>query len=216
MIISHRKKFAFFASQKTGSKAAGIILRLSGVFDSRDIMIAQPMPSTRTVEMAFPEYNLGEGHDSYEVCHYTPQKAIDAGYITLEQLREYNCFAYLREPEERYKATRLAMLINYRGVVMKQGKRRIQHPAPPQHEFFFVGDEQVVTPLNFAKFDSELKRMLFHIDGIFRHFDYPEILRYNEFNNPNSPAYRYKYDPQQHKRDIEFYKAQRWNNESNF
>ena len=86
MIISHRKKFAFFANQKTGSKAVGLILRLSGIFDENDIMIAQPFPATRTAAIELPAYNIGDRRSS-GVNHMTPSRAIEAGYITLEQLR---------------------------------------------------------------------------------------------------------------------------------
>ena len=86
MIISHRKKFAFFASQKTGSKAVGLVLRLSGIFDENDIMIAQPFPATRTAIIELPAYNLGE-YKSHIVNHMTPERAINAGFITLDQLR---------------------------------------------------------------------------------------------------------------------------------
>ena len=75
MIISHRKKFVFFANQKTGSKAVGLILRLSGIFDEDDIMIAQPFPATRTAIIELPAYNIGE-YQSYMVNHMTPTRAI--------------------------------------------------------------------------------------------------------------------------------------------
>ena len=94
MIISHRKKFAFFANQKTGSKAVGLVLRLSGIFDENDIMIAQPFPATRTAKIELPEYNLNE-HKTHIVNHFRPEDAIEAGFITLEQLREYDCYAFL-------------------------------------------------------------------------------------------------------------------------
>ena len=100
MIISHRKKFAFFCNQRTGSKAVGIFLRLSGIFDENDILIAQPFPATRTARIEIPAYNIGN-YTSDEVNHMTPQAAIDAGFITLEQLREYDCYAFLRNPRDR-------------------------------------------------------------------------------------------------------------------
>jgi len=79
MIVSHRKKFAFFANQKTGSKAVGLMLRLSGVFDKDDILAAQPFPATRTASIELPAYNIGDYNNMGKVTHMTPQDAIDEG-----------------------------------------------------------------------------------------------------------------------------------------
>ena len=78
MIISHRKKFAFFASPKTGSKAVGLMLRLSGAFDEHDIMSAQPFLGTRTAKFELPERNLDE-FKTHLVDHMRPSEAIGTG-----------------------------------------------------------------------------------------------------------------------------------------
>ena len=173
MIISHRLKFAFFANQRTGSKAVGIFLRFCGVFDENDIMIAQPFPATRTARIEIPSYNLGEISNAV-ATHMTPQKAIDAGFITLEQLREYDCYAFLRRPYDRFMAIRASMQVNRNGMFARPGQR-LAGVATPQYEFFYVGDEQVVTPLDFDNYHEELK-MLAEKLGAIRHMDVPEIV----------------------------------------
>ena len=174
MIISHRLKFAFFANQRTGSKAVGLVLRLSNIFDENDIMIAQPFPATRTAQIELPAYNLGE-HDTTVVNHMTPQATIDAGFITLEQLREYNCYAILRDPEQRFFAVRASMQIDRYGNVAMPGRRKCGI-APAQHEFFFVGDEQVVTTLDFDNFHDELEMLVESLGGT-KQMDIPDIFR---------------------------------------
>jgi len=199
MIISHRKKFAFFANQKTGSKAVGLVLRLSGIFDENDIMIAQPFPATRTARINLPEYNLNE-HKTHLVNHFRPKDAIEAGFITLEQLREYDCYAFLREPEQRFLASRASMMMNRQGKIAMPGYRA-GGVAPPQHTFFFVGDEQVVTPLDFGNYEQEI-RMLLEKLGANKQMDVPEI---NKIFGAHM-VHEIKYDPIQHMEDILLYR----------
>jgi hypothetical protein len=195
VIISHRKKFAFFANQKTGSKAVGLILRLSGIFDENDILIAQPFPATRSVAINLPAYNLND-HPSHIVNHMTPQKAIDAGFITLEQLRKYDCYAFLRDPTDRYLASRASMQIDRNGNIAMPG-RRVSGVAPPQFEFFFVDDEQVVTPLDFDKYEQETRMLLMKLGG-YDHIDIPQIHKIFQ----SRLIHDIKYDPRQHTKDI--------------
>jgi len=199
VIISHRKKFVFFANQKTGSKAVGLILRLSGIFDENDIMIAQPFPATRTAIIELPAYNLGE-YKSHIVNHMTPERAIKAGFITLNQLREYDCYAFLREPEERYLATRSSMQMGRNGNIAMPG-RRVAGVPPPQFEFFFVEDEQVVTPLDFGNYEQEIRTMLDHL-GAYTHMDVPQLrttLTAHQIRD-------IKFDPRLHIKDIVLYR----------
>lgn len=200
MIISHRLKFAFFASQKTGSKAVGLILRLSGIFDENDILIAQPFPATRTAIIELPAYNLGK-HQSHIVNHMTPERAIEAGFITLEQLREYDCYAFLRDPEERWLATRASMQMGRNGNIAMPG-RRVAGVPPPQFEFFFVGDEQVVTPLDFGNYEQEIRKMLDHL-GANTQMDVPQLRK----TLPAHQVRDIKFDPRHHMEDIVLYRT---------
>ena len=200
MIISHRKKFAFFANQKTGSKAVGLILRLSGIFDENDIMIAQPFPATRTAAIELPAYNLGD-HPTHIVNHMTPTQAIDAGFITLNQLREYDCYCFLREPKERFLASRSAMMHDRNGNIAMPG-RRVAGVAPPQHTFFYVDDEQVVEPLDFDDYEIEIKRLLVHLKAPYRHLDVPQIKQIFQAHMPRNIPF----NKTQHTKDILLYR----------
>ena len=198
MIISHRKKFAFFANQKTGSKAAGLMLRLSGIFDENDIMSYQPFPATRTVDIELPSYNLN-GISTRKVDHFTPQQAIDAGFITLEQLREYDCYAFLRNPEERFRAVRAAMQMNRNGRAFTPNRPHGPGLATPQHEFFLVGDEQVVTPLDFEKYEEGVRMMIEKLGG-YHHMDVANLVRvYRKVEMPVTPVH---FDPRHHMKEI--------------
>jgi len=190
MIISHRKKFAFFCNQRTGSKAVGIVLRFCGVFDENDILIAQPFPATRTARIEIPSYNL-DGCKS-NATHMSPQKAIDAGFITLEQLREYDCYAFLRNPRDRFMAIRASMQVNRNGIFAKPDTV-VAGVGTPQHEFFFVGGEQVVTPLDFAEYEAGLKMMIEKLGG-YQHMDIPSIVKEPK---PYMPR-KVTYDPRDH------------------
>ena len=204
MIISHRKKFAFFANQKTGSKAAGIALRMANVFDENDIMSMQPFLGTRTARFEMRHHNLN-GIKTWKADHMTPREAIDAGFITLEQLREYDCYAYLRKPEDRHLAAHAATQINRYGVESKgDNPKPMSGDCPPQHTFFFVDDEQVVTPLDFDYFEQELRSMIDKLGGI-NHLDLPSVVR-----NVSAKFIKGRditYDPQQHTQDETLYQA---------
>jgi len=174
-------------------------LRLSGIFDKNDIMMAQPFPATRTADINLPAYNLGK-YSTYQVNHMTPVKAIDAGFITLEQLREYDCYAFLREPEERFKAVRAAMQMDRNGM-LPTPNRRAGSDAPPQYEFFYVGDEQVVTPLNFNNYEQEIRMLLDKLGGN-KQMDVAQI---TATFRAHMPTRQVKFDPQHHRRDISLY-----------
>lgn len=205
MIISHRLKFAFFASQKTGSKAVGLMLRLSGIFDENDIMIAQPFPATRTAAIELPSHNLGD-HSTAAANHMTPQRAIDAGFITLEQLREYDCYAFLRDPEQRYLASRASMQMDRNGNIAMPGRRK-SGVAPPQFEFFYVGDELVVAPLDFDHYEDEVRNLIRKLGGT-EHMDVPQVIK------QYSPhlVQKVHYDPRQHTKDISLYRKMKREN----
>lgn len=196
MIISHRKKFAFFANPKTGSKAAGIMLRMAGVLNENDILIKQPFVGTRTADLCLPAYNADGIPD-----HLTPAEAIERGLITLEQMREYNCFAYLREPEERFYASRIAMELNRWGI-MSNG-RPMEKPHLPQFRYFLVGGEEVVTALDFDNYNSGIKHMYDILDAKYTHMDLVGIKGKNLFRAKNC---KYVYNALDHKEDIRLYK----------
>ena len=197
MIISHRKKFAFFRVPRCGSTTSEFMLRISDAFDDDvDIMTnsyggikmknippalfdrmvkSKKLLSGGNLKMferqRQPEDLPKEGDVSgLNIAHMTPAEAIQENLITLEQLREYKCYAFLRNPYDRFvsgfmftagplalpeimerKALRLEFSI---GVIQKY-----------QWKWFFVGDEQVVEPLDFSNYAEELKRIIVESGG---------------------------------------------------
>jgi predicted O-methyltransferase YrrM len=177
------------------------MLRLSGIFDENDIMPEQPFPATRTVRIDLPAYNL-KGHNSRKVDHFTPADAIEAGFITLEQLREYDCYAFLRDPEQRFLAVRAAMQQNRDGRIATM-QNPCGHIPPPQYDFFHVNGEQVVTPLDFDDYENEI-RMLIEKLGGYKHMDVAQITQ--SHNNIKMPVTPVTFEPKHHAKDIVLYR----------
>lgn len=189
MIISHSKKCVFFRVTKTGSTTAEVLLRLSGAFDlAEDIFCS-------TDEWELPALNLPEiDHDVCDIGwrHATPGRLIEWGVMTLEQLREYDCYAFLRPVESRFISGYLHSMRG--GVWGRRGKagfmpkqfmdrwRARQAQFNPQDllgraqvDWFFVNGEQIVTPLNFSNYQDELRGLLDQVGG----YQYPELPRLN-------------------------------------
>ena len=174
MIISHSKKFIFFRVAKTGSTTAEVMLRLSNAFDlAQDTL-------TATKEFELPHINrLPGGSDDMNWAHATPQQLIDLGVMTIEQLREYSCYAFVRPIEGRFVSAYLhasrSHLWGRAGVQPEQFIERWRDKQPmfslieiigrPQTDWFFVGDEQVTTPLDFADYENELRYLLALLGG---------------------------------------------------
>lgn len=154
MIISHRLKFAFFRSPKTGSTTTELILRMCGVFDE-----------DRDVVSAMPRYGLTGDHAGEP--HLSPSEAIEKGFLTIEQAREYKMFATLRDPYGRavsifgHAHQRLSG-INNKDVFEEMTLRDAEFGLleKPQVDYFYVGDEQVCEPVDFRDFASSVKSFL--------------------------------------------------------
>lgn len=169
MIISHRLKFAFFRAPKTGSTTTEIMLRICGVFDpALDIM------------SGLPRFGL-PGIDDNQ--HMTPAEAIAAGHLTIEQAREYDMYATLRDPLARavsifgHATARLAPITNSAeafALKVKDGKD-FGLLEKRQVEYFFVAGEQVCEPVEFADFVTNLKGLIASIGGL----DFPVIPNFN-------------------------------------
>jgi len=164
MIISHTKKFCFFRVTKTGSTTAQVMLRLTDAFDTeKDILTAPP-------EWKLPAYNVREPLWK----HSTPQDAVDAGVITVDQLMEYDCYAFVRDVDTRFvSAYHHANPLD--GPQPKTFLKRMQRPnqrnklqglvGRPQVDWFHVNGIQVVTPLDFADYANELKKIIYPLGG---------------------------------------------------
>lgn len=175
MIISHRQKFAFFRPPKNGTTTATFFLRICGAFDEHDTLSGM-----RPQGMA-PSANLDQ--DEYVAeAHYTPKQAIDAGLITLDQLREYRSVAVLRNPVNRtlsaliHQSGRfcdpsyISLIVNnYEGDFSRLLEMR-------QSDWFYVDGELVLEPLLMDNYESHLREIINHVGGV----DFPVLPTMNE------------------------------------
>lgn len=198
MIISHRLKFAFFRVPKTGSTTMETMLRMTGLFDDNDI--ASPLFRFKIPGLGLGNemvYYAERDQDVYKAKpHSTPQECIDNGYITIEQLREYDCYAALRDPYDRAVS------------VFAQTHARVPETSPemfakkiragkdyrllekPQADYFFVSGEEVLTPVDFRSFVSSLNTLLASVPG--NTMSFPYIPNFNPTTKqPNTDRARY-------------------------
>lgn len=222
MIISHRLKFAFFRVPKCGSTTSEFMLRLSNALDDDDIMTQcfggfrmQNVPAELRDRIVRRRQRIAGGNmrmleesggqpealpetgevTGINVAHITPAEAIGQGMITIEQLREYKCYAFLREPLDRYVSAFI-----FGGGPLAVPEIMLKSVLKPefnlglvereQWKWFFVDDEQVVDPLDFSRYADELKRIIVEIGG----FPFTHIPRINpasgRMNNvPNDEYY---------------------------
>lgn len=211
MIISHVKKFAFFRIPKCGSTTSEFMLRLSDAFDDDvDIMTNSfggfPMKNiphelkARIVKRRSiirggnlemferprqPE-NLPKTGDvaGLNLAHMTPTEAIENGMITIEQLREYKCYAFIRDPHDRYVSAFIfgGGPIALPEIMLRSALRpgfSMGLVEKAQWNWFFVGDEQVVEPLDFSNYAQELKRLIVGVGG----YPFTHIPRLNPANS---------------------------------
>lgn len=195
MIISHKNKFAFFRNPKTGSTTAEIMLRLCGVFDPMEAI----MSSSIFFELEYtnlpdniehppvPDAFFARQRVSRRCIHWGPNEAIEGGLITLDQLREYKTYAFIREPKSRCISA-FAHMAGTRIIpeMMKENVRNNYFwglAGKPQVDFLLVDGELVVKPLFFDDFDNELRRMIADIGG---HY-FPEIpyINKNPYRDPS-------------------------------
>lgn len=173
MIISHRNKFAYFRVPKTGSSGMSFMLRMLPVWNEEDIM-------TPVHNGGWPGYNVPKMPDGMTVneerrlipeqdrvinhMHLTPEMAIEAGYITQEQLEEYNVFIACREPCARYvsmfkhKYRRLPVVEQFvEGVDNGEDFHLLERRTTA---YAYSNGVLVADVLDFSNYANEVRRML--------------------------------------------------------
>lgn len=235
MIISHRHKFAFFRIPKTGSSTADTMLRLCGAFNKTDYMsgvaglsMTVPKPvidhfenQVRETVAADWKKNGRNADDPSSketldaivkagsvslLVHITPTLAIEHNLITLEQLKEYNCFAYLRDPLDRQLS---AYTHRKQGVpiIPQMFHLDMEHGVDlsllnkPQADYFYVGDEVVLQPLDFLDYANELRRIIALVGGY--HFE--EIPQLNPASRPRGLTKDAYYTPEIEQKVSEYF-----------
>ena len=199
MIISHKNKFAFFRNPKTASTTAEIMLRLCGKFDPAvDVMSSSiyfQLPYTnlpKNIEHPPTPFAPSLLHLSRRCIHWGPEQAVTGGLITIEQLREYKTYAFIREPKQRCISAFAHMRRNH--VIPEMMKEDIRNnyfwglAGRPQVDYFLIDGEMVVEPLFFDRFEDDLRKMIADIGG---HY-FPEIPVINRNNKKEDlPMQRY-------------------------
>lgn len=103
MYISKTHNFAYFAVPRVASNSVHHVLENSGISTTSDDtiynldwMLSNPInTSNLLVENSGEVVTL----DNY---HMSPTEAINRGFVTADELREYNSFAFVRDPLERW------------------------------------------------------------------------------------------------------------------
>lgn len=175
------------------------MLRMCGAFDDDDIMTAMPNGQFEAVNIAdgiLRQASTNKPVDStlWRGAHMTPQDCIDAGLLTLEQLREYDCYAFFREPRSRFLSGMVHAVGRHSNpelvkMIMEDELPKLTgHPQQvktlglltiKQANYFYAGGEIVTEALDFRNFQSELRRIIARAGGI----DFPLIPRMNARNS---------------------------------
>ena len=114
MIISHRHKFVFIRSCKTGSTSTALAIRQSGILDPQtDVsnliegpvddqhhrplnMPRRPPPDAQFAKSA--PHTLAWLNPAKRVMHLNLPELVDLGFLDHEQASEYRVYVCLREP----------------------------------------------------------------------------------------------------------------------
>lgn len=183
MIVSHSRKFVFLRVTKTGSTTAQILLRLGVHWDyERDHLSSAPGWDMAGV-------NLPPDPDPLSITwrHADLESLVDKGVLTEEQVYEYDVYAFIRSPYERFVSgyfhTNVRGDWGPAGLTAEQFlQRKKQYPGKPeyfthqivgrpQHLWFQYKGDYIVKPLCFDNYDEELRFLLDRCGG----YQFPEI-----------------------------------------
>jgi hypothetical protein len=136
---------------------------------------------------AFAKAAAHNGTLSY-LAHMTPKQAIKYKFVTLEQLKSYKCFAFLRDPFDRnlsafsFQVGVSTIPDMYKDAVKSGRFSKNSLLFRPQTEYFLVDGEQVCEPLMFDDYANELRRMIEVVGG----YKFDEIPYLNSSRSRNS------------------------------
>ena len=157
------------------------MLRLSDVWDENDIATGMRMGGFEILTLS-PEVPR-----RVQRMHFTPEMAIQEGWITQEQLEEYNVFCTIREPGDRY----ISMYTHANRRIADKEKFRLNAAndfdygllEKRQKLYVYSNGVKVCDMLDFGNFEQETKRMLKTINGDF----FPIIPKMNDRANNIPP-----------------------------
>lgn len=185
MYLSKQHKLLFIAVPRTASNSVQKAILSSGITHSSDIV-----------------YKLkgSKDFDAINDYHMRPSALIEDGVLTLEELREYTAFAFVREPFQRWVSS--IFLARYTGVLDKsedpitQMTRLIREKSTPTpffgsghkfrptgtgfgpfnyRNFFFHNGEQVVTAYKWENAETVTNTILSDKLGITITSPFPHI-----------------------------------------
>ncbi len=167
MYINHTKKICFFRVPKTASTTCMFMLRMAT--DPNDDVIWSANPQGFQGGDAYGLHAVsGNAKRNPAIDHLTPSDALMGGFITLEQLKGYNCYAFLRNPIDRYMSAHAHFNRNIPGHNKPDPQLPMEYGllTRPQKSWFHCGEHLVCEPLWFNNFAEELKRILYELSGL--------------------------------------------------
>lgn len=156
------------------------MLRLSGAFNSDDILTAVPSVGLPAFNAKSLETSLAARSDNCSIAkpfyhaaiagHATPREAVACNLISAVELSSMNCYAFVRDPIERY----LSAYLYTKGAAANVSAFR-RHVASgetlpaiaiPQVDYFYVNGIQLVRPLSFKYFERLLRMLIESVGGV--------------------------------------------------
>lgn len=182
MIISYAKQFVFLRIPKTGTTTTQFLLRMANVWHEDDVLAAAqgggvfPAQNYVNTTVARREGTLDEIPEALRRGqHVTPKNIVEAGLLTAEQFREFDCYAFVRNPYERFLSgvthaqrryinprtfDRVCKRILSGEGITDVNRIRLNLLTIPQYPYLYLGDEMVVTPLDFRDFETHVRALL--------------------------------------------------------